>query len=380
MMQRVRCLSLLLTITCQLTITRQYANAATDVPTITAKWIVIGAGPGGTSCVGQLLDEGVDSNSIVWVDKAFNVGRLGACYRNVPGNTRNLVFIDYLYHYKSFEFNTCSIEYSLFKGGHNDTCPLNGIVQPLEWVTHHLRTKVRSVQAVVNNIAHKDGIWHVHTAEHVIIAPRVVLATGSQPKDPLYQAQAHQTIIPLDAALDASTLPAHVTPTDVIAVVGSAHSAFLVLKNLCALPTAKIVHIANTPVCYALEAGRHIFYKHTGLKGLVARWAREVYENNPPPNLVKKIGEMCTLSDLAACNKIIYARGYQRSPVPGLSSELLNNYDSHTGVIAPGLFGIGIAFPELVLDASGQYEYAIGLNGFMHFAQRVVPEWIALKF
>ena len=37
-------------------------------------------------------------------------------------------------------------------------------------------------------------------------------------------------------------------------------------------------------------------------------------------------------------------------------------YDTHTGRIAPGLFGIGIAFPEVIVDKLGNEEQKIGLE------------------
>ncbi len=52
----------------------------------------------------------------------------------------------------------------------------------------------------------------------------------------------------------------------------------------------------------------------------------------------------------------------------------IDHYNGQTGVIAPRLFGIGIAFPEHKID-DGHPRYIVGLNCFMDYAQRLIPQW-----
>jgi malic enzyme len=59
----------------------------------TTEWVVVGAGPAGIATVGVLLDLGIDPQGIVWLDPEFNVGRMGAYYQNVPGNSRVAEFV-----------------------------------------------------------------------------------------------------------------------------------------------------------------------------------------------------------------------------------------------------------------------------------------------
>ena len=88
----------------------------------------------------------------------------------------------------------------------------------------------------------------------------VVLATGSHPRTLDYQCS-HE--IPLDCALDKQVLSQMIESTDSIAVIGSLHSAVLVLKSLSELPVKRILN----------------FYKHQleyekpeiGLMGVAAR-------------------------------------------------------------------------------------------------------------
>jgi hypothetical protein len=46
-------------------------------------------------------------------------------------------------------------------------------------------------------------------------------------------------------------------------------------------------------------------------------------------------------------------------------------------MIAPGLFGIGIAFPELHIDRYNNQELSVGLWKFMTYIQRVLPLWVS---
>lgn len=80
---------------------------------------------------------------------------------------------------------------------------------------------------------------------------------------------------------------------------------------------------------------------------------------------------------LPICNKIVYAAGFERNDLPPINGSASSvSYDSNTGIIAPHLFGIGIAFPEVQIDPMGNRENRVGLNSFMAYAQRIMPEWL----
>ncbi len=50
-------------------------------------------------------------------------------------------------------------------------------------------------------------------------------------------------------------------------------------------------------------------------------------------------------------------------------------YNAKSGIVAPGLFGVGIAFPEETTDRFGNVEFSVGLWKFMTYLERVVPVW-----
>ena len=77
---------------------------------------------------------------------------------------------------------------------------------------------------------------------------------------------------------------------------------------------------------------------------------------------------------MPACNKAIYPVGFKaRHPlIVGVDA---NHYDPKTGIIAPGLFGTGIAFPRLKTDPLGNQEFNVGLYKFMNDIREILPIW-----
>ena len=204
----------------------------------------------------------------------------------------------------------------------------------------------------------------------------MVLATGSRPRSLDYQCTNE---IGLDTALSKECLAQSVNREDSLAVVGSSHSAVLVLKFLSELQVKRIVNFYKSPLQYSVDMGAWTLHNASGLKGIAAQWAKEVLEKNPPANLMRVYNSKEARDAwLGVCNKIIYAVGFERNDLPiinGDASEV--SYDDCSGTIAPRLFGIGIAFPEKYTDPLGNVEHRVGLNSFMEYAQRIVPEWLA---
>jgi hypothetical protein len=105
----------------------------------------------------------------------------------------------------------------------------------------------------------------------------------------------------------------------------------------------------------------------------------EVLEKNPPANLVRIFNTPASLDAwLSICSKIVYAIGFERNELPPINNnpQAYDNYDNSSGIIAPRLFGIGIAFPEKLYDQNGKEQPGIGLNFFIDYAQKVMPQWM----
>jgi hypothetical protein len=288
----------------------------------------------------------------------------------------------------------------------------------------------------------EENVWDVTLdSQETFRSRRLVLCTGASPiSDPqsitstsaqLAYSTSHIMNIPLDTALKPSLLSQIFDPSTpiTIGVVGASHSAILVLMNLYNLATTSAESSsAHRPkmrvkwftrhkeLKYAKEMDGWILYDNTGLKGEAAQWARENleggrFETSPVSEVVERLWtptaergreQAVYEAEMPGCTHLIQAIGYQRDPLPALSSvpergaspePLTVEPDSLTGRFfaegyssggggqgkgghVPGLFGAGIAFPERVTDPAGHVEYAVGMWKFMRFCKRVVPEWV----
>jgi hypothetical protein len=343
-----------------------------------AQWVIIGAGPAGISVVGLLLDLGIAPKTITWIDPQFNVGRLGESYSNVPSNTQTKYFVEFINCCKTFkEFDSPALE-KLYAYDPEAEYQLNVIIDPLRDITNYLCTHVTTIKNSLQSLDFYDGLWHVGADNRIITAYNVVLATGSHPRASCYDCDA--TEIPLDTALDKTLLAEQLDPQDSVAVIGSAHSAILILKHLSELSVKRIINFYKRPLQYAIPNPTGIINEgEGGLKGVTARWALEVLEKNPPAHIIRLFNQPAALDAwLPICNKIIYAIGFERNELPSIngSTNMYSSYDGSSGIIAPRLFGIGIAFPEKLHDKDGNQQLGIGLNDFIEYAQRVLPLWM----
>lgn len=342
---------------------------------VDADWLVVGAGPAGIAAVGILLDIGVPPRRLTWIDPEFNVGRIGAYYGYVPSNNATHEFIAFINACHSFQQCSTDAIQKLNNLNPLGFDNLQVIIDPLRDITAHLCTQVHAVQGSMASLYFTDENWHITTySGESISAHHVILATGSYPKTIDYEPH---KIISLDLALNPYNLEQLVTSDDIVGVIGGSHSAILLLKFLSELPfTVKhIYNLYNSPLIYTIDKGDYKLNALDGLKGMTAQWAQEVLEKNPPTNITRIPSTPETLkSTVELCTKVIYAIGFEQSPLPSINDTTpISSIEG--GVIAPRLFGIGIAFPEKVITYEGKEGYRVGLRSFMDYAQRMIPVW-----
>jgi hypothetical protein len=138
----------------------------------------------------------------------------------------------------------------------------------------------------------------------------------------------------------------------------------------------KVINFYRDALRYAVQFPDWILFDDTGLKGTTAEWSRENIDGQWPPKLERVISNQDSLSEvLPLCQKAIYAVGFEsrKISVEGLQSLA---YNDRSGIIAPGLFGFGIGFPESKEDCFGTVEYRVGLWKFMEYITRVLPVWL----
>ncbi|MEO6792434.1 MAG: FAD-dependent oxidoreductase [Mycobacterium sp.] len=336
-------------------------------------WAVIGAGPAGIAAVGKLLDHGIADHEIAWVDPEFGAGDLGAKWRAVPSNTQVGLFLDYFHASPSFRFAQAP-PFELNALDPEQTCPLGLVAEPLVWISHQLCDRVRPLRTTATELSLQNRQWTVHTEHEDIASKNVILAVGAVPTKLSYPGLEE---IPIEAALDPGQLEQLALGEATVAVFGSSHSSMIALPNLLTTPVKKVINFYRSPLRYAVYLADWILFDDTGLKGQAAQWARENIDGTYPERL-----DRCSVSSpefqerLQECSHVVYTVGFQCRQLPVTPQWGPLKYDASNGILAPGLFGVGIAFPEYQTDPLGSGQYRVGLHKFMQRLDDALPLWL----
>lgn len=336
----------------------------------TFEWCVVGAGPAGIAVVGKLIDSGVKGKDILWIDPAFEVGDLGEKWRAVSSNTSVKLFLMYLKACKAFNFEDAP-HFNLKELPSEKTCLLQEIAEPLMWVTDQLKQQVSSLQAEVSSLEMENGFWVLKTESDVIQAKSVILATGAEPRKLSFP---NLKEIPLEKALVSSHLPDLTGET--VAVFGSSHSAMIAVKNILESSAKKVINFYRSPLKFAVFFDDWTLFDNTGLKGETATWVRQCIHGNCPDNLKRVLTSDTDFSKiLSQCQSVVYAVGFDQRVPPKAHQIGKLVYNQSNGIIAPGLFGLGIGFPQRVEDRYGNVESSVGLWKFMKYLEEILPLW-----
>ncbi|KCV68345.1 hypothetical protein H696_05262 [Fonticula alba] len=409
---------------------RHFSTMAAPARTFDA--LVVGAGPAGAAAVGNLLESG--ATQVAWVDPLFTGGRIPLEYNEVPSNTKVTFFVQYATGVQPFRD---VIAQAASKGENafskleamdqNTGCELSHAGELVRFLTDGLRERddVSPIFGSVEKLAFdaETNTWSASVTGKngpaSIAAERVVLASGSHPLSlPAFSA-AHPELreIPLDISLSPSKLTSFVGPEDVVAVIGSSHSAVLAVRNLMHANVKEVRNYFRSPLRYAQFMDGWIRRDNTGLKGEAAIWAQQnldaanwrkhanlsrvcltpgadVDEDGMIHNNVVE-DRSATTPDLAHeqaiyaetlrdVTKIVFAVGFARNSLPELvdaaSGQAFTDldFDHKTGTFraVPRLYGCGIAFPQEVTDPDGRTEHAVGFFKFMRFLRAVTPTWV----
>lgn len=342
--------------------------------TNTFKWSVIGAGPAGIAAVGKLIDKGVAPKEIVWIDPEFKVGDFGSKWHSVSSNTSVKLFLRFLHASDSFNYANCPHDFQLNHLDEASTCKLHFMSEPLQWVTEQLKQQVVCKHGSAQKLRLNNRAWEINLGDDLVIAKNAILAIGSQPKTLNLP---NLEVIPLEAAMDIKQLHSLCGPEDTVAVFGSSHSAIIAIRDLLERPVKKVINIYRAPLRYAVHLDDWILFDDTGLKGSTAEWARNNIDGRLPDNLIRIHDNPENIKHyLPQCNKVIYTIGFERRHLPTVEDFSHIDYNVHNGIIAPGLFGFGIAFPEAQHDRYGILEYRVGLWKFMDYLHRALPLWL----
>ena len=334
---------------------------------------MIGAGAAGIAAVGKLLDHGIPPGMIAWIDPAFAAGDLGQKWRSVSSNTITGTFLSFMNGSAAFRFSEAP-PLPLQEVDPDETCALALVADPLVWISEHLRERVDVFETTATDLRLQKRRWQIQTGQQPVVSENVVLAVGAVPKKLSYR---HLDEIPVEVALDPEKLARVPLEGATVAVFGSSHSSMIALPHLLRHPVAKVINFYRSPLKYAVYLDDWILFDDTGLKGRAAEWARENIDGDLPERL-----ERCWVSSpefdekLAECDRAVYTVGFERRKLPETPQWGELEYNQQNGILAPGLFGLGIAFPEYAEDPYGFGQYRVGLQKFMDYLNAVLPLWM----
>ncbi|KAI1185593.1 hypothetical protein F5B17DRAFT_27899 [Nemania serpens] len=397
--------------------------------------VVIGAGPGGITVVGNLLEHGAtlqaDQRKLFWVDPHFQGGRVNSHYREVPSNTKVGLFVQFAHDVSPFEAIVKTAPKpnaltALQELPQDQGCRLSYAADMCVMLTDGLisHPQVQPHQAKVTSaiLDKQTNVWIVSFDDGGnVLTSKIALCTGSSPiwkALPGIESLDQKSLKPvdLDVVLSPSRAVKAFNPNtrSTVAVVGASHSAILVLMNLVNLantthPNLRIKWFSRNELRYAEYMDGWILRDNTGLKGQAAEWAHQnldekAFPNSPVSKFITKVWtagneEEVYRAEMPGCKYIVQAVGYAPNPLPrleiiredgGIAEPLEVEFDHSNGRFyekdnsetegdrkyVPGLFGAGIAFPERVTDPRGNVEYAVGFWKFMKFVKKVVPAWV----
>jgi hypothetical protein len=219
-----------------------------------------------------------------------------------------------------------------------------------------------------------------------------------------------------------SSLPS-LLPDDkpsVVGIIGNSHSGILATMNFWMVATdksrekrrdVKVINFQRREILFAEYRDDGIVWDNSGLKGKTADWAKEhmLHPSAGDEGIITQIRldktsqseEEVYAHYLPQCTHLVYAVGYEKSPLPRIriNGEIVKDhdleFDMHTSGFyrtrtgdsdskpskrkekerVHGLYGTGIAFPEETEDPEGHVEAAVGLAKFFKFAERVKGDW-----
>ena len=346
--------------------------------------VVVGAGPAGVTCLGNLLERRL--GPILWVDDGFDGGRVNRYYREVPSNTKVKLFIDFATTVQPFrrivsgqpsrgrwdepdESLACAKPDKLqhMRVLEQDKgCSLSHAADMMLTLTEGLK-RMPEVTTDTGRVSdavldERTSQWSVRVdgreSSAPVTAKRLILCTGASPKKPsLPVAIPNAEELDLDTVLSPSRLHLALSPLGpptgpkTVAVIGASHSAILVLMNLYKLastvkPDLRIRWFTRHALRYAVYMDGWILRDNTGLKGEAAVWAKENLEPEtftksdvskyiePISNEAGAEAEVFA-EHMVDCDYFIQAIGYERDALPSLKTssgtEISPQYNHETG-------------------------------------------------
>jgi thioredoxin reductase len=220
----------------------------------------------------------------------------------------------------------------------------------------------------VHEIRQVVGGWILKTDTTTHEFQQVVLCTGADPRILQYP----KPSIPLEIALSPSILRSYLQGGERIVVFGTSHSGTLILRNLRRIGCRTTAVYRGVPFRWARN------HDPEGLKQESATIADEIVGHawgSDTPTLLPLESNVELVRAIMEADYIIYATGFERRHpmLRGMDGSPVGTFDPTTALIAPGMWGFGIAFPALYEMPRGGQAPDIGFQGFVSQILKCLP-------
>jgi hypothetical protein len=330
----------------------------------TIRVCIIGAGISGLLSAAFLPDSVLGLSCII--DPSFFGGDLIEKWCCVKSNTTVKQIIDALDKVPRFKHLLIPL---LHEYADTDIVPLKTIAQAIKDLARPVLDKMRREVGTVQEIVITEGGVRVMLdSGKIILAEKVIVCTGAQPRVLTYTVPC----IPLEIALDSGRLRNYVKKGQSVMVFGLNHSGTLVLANLENLCSRLYgVYKGDKPFIFARDD------EYDGIKQEAATVADRILAGGMPTCTLLRLNEGAVDRVIQYCDYVIYCVGFKQKGLLIKKGDIaldLSAYDSKTAMLADGcgIWCYGAGFPNAT-DYKGKTYYDVGVPSFVEYMLRTFP-------
>jgi cation diffusion facilitator CzcD-associated flavoprotein CzcO len=323
---------------------------------------IVGAGVTGLSMLLLLQESGTDLSKVVVIDPHFDGGDLARKWGAVQSNTPLSKSVNAIR--SVYPALVCPEDL-------NKTSSLIDIIHLLRSSLTSLK-KIQMIQGTVTsaNYSSDPQRWSIKVGAKEILAKRLILATGSEPK----ALDLPIPSIPLEIALDASRLKHYIKPGTNTLVFGTLHSGTIVIRNLVACG-AKVTALYKSPQPFYWDRDG----AYDGIKEEAAQIADDIISGKLSVDLVPILDTSRVIRSSIDADWLVYAIGFEARNTVRLSVDEVNksglNYNKHTGALeVPAAWGFGIAYPNSAPDG---LHFDVSVAAFLEHMKPQIPAILA---
>lgn len=285
-----------------------------------------------------LQESGTDLSKVVVIDPHFDGGDLARKWGAVQSNTPLSKSVNAIR--SVYPALVCPEDL-------NKTSSLIDIIHLLRSSLTSLK-KIQMIQgsATSANYSSDPQRWSIKVGAKEILAKRLILATGSEPK----ALDLPIPSIPLEIALDTSRLKHYIKPGTSALVFGTLHSGTIVIRNLVACG-AKVTALYKSPQPFYWDRDG----AYDGIKEESAQIADDIVSGKLSVDLVPTLDTSRVIRSSIDADWVVYAIGFEARNTLRLTVDEVDksglNYNKHTGALeVPAAWGFGIAYPNSAPD------------------------------